>query len=78
MKPEEFGTYISNSKDLEGKMRKYSEKFQEALDHLNSSECSQKSVSQIVPPLMDLEVLRLSDSKSIEKQPQQLHPSPPV
>ena len=34
LKPEEFGTYISNSKELVIKMKKYSEKFQEALDHL--------------------------------------------
>lgn len=61
-------------------MKKYSEKFQEALDHLEQAQCdSQKSVSQIIPSISALEVLRLSDSKSIEKQPQQqLNPSPPV
>jgi hypothetical protein len=32
----------------------------------------------VVIPLIDLEIMRLSDSKSIEKQPQQLNPSPPV
>ena len=67
LKPEEFGTYISNSADLICKMKKYSEKFQEALDHMDSLNICKKSVSQIVPPLKDLEVLRLSDSKSIEK-----------
>jgi hypothetical protein len=68
LKPEEFGTYISNSSDLIVKMKKYSEKFEEAIDRMNNSvSVSSKSVSQIVPPLKDLDMLRLSDSKSIEK-----------
>jgi hypothetical protein len=68
LKPEEFGTYISNSSDLVGKMKKYSEKFEEAIELMNNPvSVSFKSVSQIVPPLKDLDHLRLSDAKSIEK-----------